>query len=105
MLYHVWLSEEQMQVNSKVTGGIILIPELHTLISFQIFIHIGILMCVHSRGFGSVFIDTADVLFQILLPNCFWDFTQFASSERTSDNLYGKLIVNPRVAGGFFCCT
>lgn len=87
MLYHMWLSEKQMQVISKVTVGIILVPELHTLISFQVFIHIGIFMYVHSHGFGSVFIDTVDVLFHILLPNCFWDFMQFASSERTSDNL------------------
>lgn len=86
-----------MQVNSKVTVDIILIPQLYTLSASRYYSPC--FLCVHSPGFGSVFIDTVDVLFQILLPNCFWDFMQFASSERTSDKLYGKLIVNPRVPG------
>lgn len=42
-----YVTEKLMQVNSKVILNIILIPELHTLISLQIFIHVGIFyVCV-----------------------------------------------------------
>lgn len=71
---------------------------IHCII-FQIFMQVRVLLRVRSCGFGSVSVDSIDVLFLILLLNCFFDFVPFASSKWVSENLYTKLILNPRAPG------